>query len=565
MYLTVAILALLASSVHARMPNILILLADDMGYSDLGCYGNTSVRTPNIDSIARDGVKMTQHLTAASVCTPSRSALLTGRYPVRTGMAPKGIMRVNLWPYSTSGLPESEVTIAEITRQAGYRNALIGKWHLGLHRDRLGDHAHHPLNQGFDHFYGLIGTNLVDYGHEFKVVTHARPYWYGELFSIWAVTVTALVCLLKFRYVGPVTFLLAFMFWTLPVYAIYFLFDNMELFTSFLFRNHLLVEQPIRLAGLSQRLVNEGLEFMRNATDNDLPFLLVMSWVHMHVAIKTSIEFHGKSCLGRYGDGLQELDWSVGEMLRGLRDAGVEENTLVYFTSDNGGNLEIGADGGYNGRLKGGKGHGAPDGGIRVPGLMKWPGVLRTGAVTDEPTSQMDIIPIIADAVGVPLPVDRKYDGRGILPLLKEKVAISPHEFLFHYCGDKLHAVRYRPRTGHTTWKYVTHTPSLLPGRTTCRFMCSCNNAVPLATPDVYDMTSDPGETTPIEPESKMYREISAAVESAIREHVTSLDPVESQFRWDRLVPRVTWQPCCNGIFPFNCDCVDKKFENAKS
>ena len=116
---------------------------------------------------------------------------------------------------------------------------------------------------------------------------------YGQLFSVWAVTVTALVCLLKFRYVGPVTFLLAFMFWTLPVYAIYFLFDNMELFTSFLFRNHLLVEQPIRLAGLSQRLVNEGLEFMRNATDNDLPFLLVMSWVHMHVAIETSMEFHG--------------------------------------------------------------------------------------------------------------------------------------------------------------------------------------------------------------------------------------------------------------------------------
>ena len=108
----------------------------------------------------------------------------------------------------------------------------------------------------------------------------------------------------------------------------------------------------------------------------------------------------------------------------------------------------------------GGKGHGAPDGGIRVPGLMKWPGVLRTGAVTDEPTSQMDIIPIIADAVGVPLPVDRKYDGRGILPLLKEKVAISPHEFLFHYCGDKLHAVRYRPRTGESMMCAVCYSQS---------------------------------------------------------------------------------------------------------
>ncbi|XP_045187267.2 steryl-sulfatase-like isoform X2 [Mercenaria mercenaria] len=541
-------------------PNVIIFIADDLGYGDLGCYGNTSVRTPNIDSIAREGVKMTQHLTAASTCTPSRSAFLTGRYPVRTGMAATGLMRVNTWPYSSCGLPSSEVTFAEQTKKAGYMNGFIGKWHLGLHKDTLGDFEHHPLNQGFDYFYGLIGTNLDDFGHETKVITSQRPYWYGELFSIWAVTAVSLWCLYRANYIRVFSFVVFVFIWSVPVTFVYILFENYTLLSSFIHRNYDLVEQPIRLAGLSQRLVNEGLEFIQNATAAEKPFLLVMSWVHMHVFLRTAKEFEGRSKFGRYGDALEELDWSVGKILKAVRKYGLEDNTLVYFTSDNGGHLEIGTDGGYNGILKGGKTHGSPDGGIRVPGMIKWPSVLNEGKVIDEPTSLMDIYNLISTAVGVELPSDRQIDGRDILPLLKGDVSVSPHEFMFHYCGNRLKAARYRPRDGSKTWKLVTHEPDLIPGSKVCTFVCSCNFDVALTTPKLYDMTSDLGESNPIDANSNTYKEISSIILQAIDNHKNSVEPVETQFTWKKLAPKLTWQPCCNGRFPFKCLCTDPKY-----
>ncbi|XP_060596826.1 steryl-sulfatase-like isoform X2 [Ruditapes philippinarum] len=541
-------------------PNIILFIADDLGYGDLGCYGNTSVRTPQIDSLARDGVKMTQHLTAASTCTPSRSAFLTGRYPVRTGMAATGLMRVNTWPYSSCGLPSSEITFAEQTKKAGYLNGYIGKWHLGLHKDRIGDFEHHPLKQGFDYFYGTIGTNLDDFGYETKVITNQRPYWYGELFTIWAVTAVALWSLLRSKYIGTVMFIVLITLWTVPIICVYLLFENFTLLSSFVHRNFELVEQPIRLAGLSQRLVNEGVEFMQNATVARQPFLLVMSWIHMHVAIKTAKQFEGRSQFGRYGDALEELDWSVGAILKALEQLGHGDNTLIYFTSDNGGHLEIGTDGGYNGFLKGGKTHGAPDGGIRVPGIVKWPSVLPRGKVTDEPTSLMDIYNLVSTAVGVNLPSDREIDGEDILPLLKGDVSVSPREFMFHYCGNRLEAARYRPKGGSKTWKLVTHEPNLIPGSKLCQFVCSCNFNIHLATPKLYDMTSDPGETTPIDSNSKLYRDITPIIQNAIYNHKNSIKPVESQFTWAKLAPKLTWQPCCNGHFPFNCECIDPKY-----
>lgn len=334
----------------------------------------------------------------------------------------------------------------------------------------------------------------------------------------------------------------------------------MTLMSSFVHRNYDLVEQPIRLAGLSQRLVNEGLEFIQNATSKNQPFLLVMSWIHMHVYIRTAKEFEGKSKFGRYGDALEELDWSVGRILDSVKNNGLEDNTLVYFTSDNGGHLEIGTDGGYNGHLKGGKTHGAPDGGIRLPGIVKWPGVLPPNTVTDEPTHHMDMYQTISAAVGVNVPEDRQIDGRDILPLLKRETNVSPHEFMFHYCGNKLQAARYRPRQGPTTWKLVTHTPAYIPGRNVCRFVCSCNSAVPLSTPELYDMTSDPGETTPIDSNSQQYKDITTIILEGIKNHIKSIVPLESQFTWLKLGPMLRWQPCCNGTFPFNCHCVDLKY-----
>lgn len=230
---------------------------------------------------------------------------------------------------------------------------LSGKWHLGLHKT-YGDNEHHPLNQGFDYFYGTIGTNLDDFGRETKVITSLRPYWYYELFSIWAVTSMALLCLFRSGNISAFTFVLLIFLWSLPVTFVYWLMDNFELLVSFLHRNYDLIEQPIRLAGLSQRLVQEGSEFIRNASRSNQPFLVVMSWIHMHVYIRTAKEFTGiNSRFGRYGDALEELDWSVGEILKVVKELGKEDNTLVYFTSDNGGHVEIGREGGNNGILKG--------------------------------------------------------------------------------------------------------------------------------------------------------------------------------------------------------------------
>lgn len=224
---------------------------------------------------------------------------------------------------------------------------------MGHHRDKLGDNVHHPLSQGFHYFYGSIGTNLDDFGNVEKVILQQRPYWYGELLSTWYVTAVVIWCFLKSKYVSLPVFVVMVTVWSVPILVIYLVLDNLTLLGSYLYRNHDLVEQPIRLATLSQRLVHEGLEFMRNTTKEGKPFLIMMSWIHMHVAIETAPGFKGKSNLGRYGDALQELDWSVGEMLKGLQQLGVEDNTVVYFTSDNGGHVELGNLGGFNGGLKG--------------------------------------------------------------------------------------------------------------------------------------------------------------------------------------------------------------------
>lgn len=180
-----------------------------------------------------------------------------------------------------------------------------------------------------------------------------RPHWYGELFSTWLVVAMVLWCMWKTKYLSLVTSLIILLLWSMPFLGIWTLLENFELTASFVHRNYELVEQPMRLAGLSQRLVAEGLEFMKNATYSGQPFLIMMSWIHLHVAIRTGKEFEGVSQFGRYGDALTEMDWSVGEMLKGLKELGVDNDTLIYFSSDNGGHLEIVPDGGYNGHLKG--------------------------------------------------------------------------------------------------------------------------------------------------------------------------------------------------------------------
>ncbi|XP_041352309.1 steryl-sulfatase-like [Gigantopelta aegis] len=519
-------LAILVLQVRSRKPNIVLMIADDLGYGDVGCFGNSTLRTPHIDSLAADGAKLTQHLTASSLCSPSRAAMLTGRYPVRSG-----------------------------------------KWHLGWSKDRLSDFAHHPMKHGFDYFYGLPLTNIKDFGSEGeRLMKSVDPYIYYRILSIFLVMFITASCLYKSNNIGILFFLLILFTITAVFGLLYFVTDNFKLLNSQIYREYDNVEQPIDLETLMRKLVIEGQEFLEERSKDDAPFLLVMSWTHVHTYLHPAKRFGGKSRHGTYGDSVEELDWAVGEILKSLEQLGFKDNTMVYFTSDNGGHLEERnkhgePHGGYNGILRGGKAHGTVDGGIRVPTVMRWPGHITPGTVVDEPTSLMDVLPTVAKAMGASVPDDRQLDGYDLLPLLQKQTLVSSHEFMFHYCGTEVHAVRYRPREGKSVWKLALKEPPYLPGQDVCMFICHCANSITLDPPYLYDMTSDPGERRPMN--ATDLPEIYHKMQEALKDHQQGLIPVETQYSLAKLFWRPWLQPCCNSNYP-TCSCTDPKFNNKK-
>jgi arylsulfatase A-like enzyme len=256
------------------LPNVIIIFADDLGYGDLGCYGHPSIRTPHLDRMATEGLRFTDFYAAAAVCTPSRAALLTGRYAVRSGM------NAVLFPNSKGGLPPGEITLAEALKPAGYATAHIGKWHLGIHE------GSRPQDQGFDYTYGLPYSNDMDRREE--VPASAR---YGSE--------------------PPADG------WNVP-----------------LIRNGEIIERPVDQSTLTKRYTEEAVRFI--AANKGRPFFLYLAHTMPHTPLFASPQFKGRSLRGLYGDVVEELDWSMGEILAALRREGVAERTLVFFTSDNG-------------------------------------------------------------------------------------------------------------------------------------------------------------------------------------------------------------------------------------
>ncbi|KAJ8308874.1 hypothetical protein KUTeg_013748 [Tegillarca granosa] len=330
-----------------------------------------------------------------------------------------------------------------------------------------------------------------------------------------------------------------------------------------LMRDFEVVEQPIRLKGLTERLSKEGIEFMESRKKDKIPFFLVLSYTHVHTAIEVAEEFRGRTKHGRYGDAVEELDSGIGKVMASLQNLELADNTIVYFTSDNGGHKEERGlngeiDGGYNGIFKGGKAQGAVEGAIRVPSAVKWPGKIPAGTTVDEPTWQMDMFTTMANVMNISVPMERQIDGQNLLPLLSGQEKISPHEYFVHYCGEDVHAVRYRPRAGRKVWKLVYNTPNYLPGQDTCEYLCSCQSSITLDPPVLYELTSDPGERQPIKTStSKEYQEIANKINMALHHHKDGIVPVEKQFSLHNL----WWQPrlqiCCN--FPI-CECIDSKY-----
>ena len=340
-----------------RQPNFIIIFADDMGYGDVASYGHPTIRTTNLDRMASQGQKWTNFYTAASVCTPSRAGLLTGRLPIRSGMV-SNKKRV-LFPDSKGGLPQSENTIAKLLKQADYKTACIGKWHLGHLPEFL------PTSHGFDSYFGIPYSNDMDrIGGAGYIEACKNPE--GENFNV-------------------------------P-----------------LMRDEDIIERPAFQPTIIQRYTSETVRFIEENQKD--PFFIYLAHNMPHVPLYPSDQFKGKSERGIYGDVIEEIDWSVGQILESLERTGLDKNTMVIFTSDNGPWLMFQEHGGSAGLLRDGKGS-TFDGGMRVPSLFYWNGTIKPAMVIDNGTT-MDLLPTICSLAGVKLPNDRKYDGYDLSPVL---------------------------------------------------------------------------------------------------------------------------------------------------
>lgn len=406
---SIILLCLMASGLSASPgtsmddpPNLVIIFLDDLGYGDFGVYGHPTIRTPNIDRMAREGMRFTQFYVAASVCTPSRAAILTGRYPVRTGLVGGMIPSRVLFPDDTTGLLHEEVTIAEILKQKNYKTMAIGKWHLGHLPQFL------PMSQGFDGYFGIPYSNDMDFVPA------------GE---------------------GTESY------WNVP-----------------LMRDTAIVERPAYQATLTKRYTGEAVRFIKENANH--PFFLYLAHTMPHIPLFASSGFTGKSARGLYGDVVEEIDWSVAQVLKALKDSGIDENTLVILTSDNGPWLAKGENGGSAGLLRDGKGT-TWEGGMRVPMIARWPGTVPSGVTSQELLTSLDILPTSAALAGVALP-ERKLDGFDMLPVLKGEKT-SERDFFVYYRENRVYAARLGPwkahfitRTAYPDGPPVPHDPPLL-------------------------------------------------------------------------------------------------------
>jgi arylsulfatase A len=395
----------------ANHPNIILIMADDLGYGDLGCYGHPTIRTPNLDRMAAEGLRFTDFYSGANLCTPSRAALLTGRLAVRSGMA-GGPGRHVLYPTNSGGLPTNEITIATALKAEGYQTACIGKWHLG-HLPQFMPNSH-----GFDHFFGLPYSNDMD-----PINSKARN---AESPS------------------------------QNPDY---------KKFNVPLMRNEKILERPANQNTLTKRYTEEAIRFIQE--NKKKPFFIYFPQTFPHVPLFASEKFKSKSARGLYGDTVEEVDWSVGQIIETLRKEKLAENTLVIFTSDNGPWLNMKLNGGSGGLMRDGKA-GTWEGGHRVPAIAFWPGKIKPGRVTSEVASAMDLFSTSLKLGGAEIPKDRIIDGVDMSPILFDS-GHSQREAQFYYYGDQLYAIRkgvfkahFTTHDGYSKEPHVKHDPPLL-------------------------------------------------------------------------------------------------------
>lgn len=392
-------------------PNFVIIFCDDLGYGDLSVFGHPTIHTPRLDRMATEGQKWTNFYAAASVCTPSRAGLLTGRLPIRNGMCSD--KRRVLFPDSALGLPESEVTLAEALKEAGYATAAVGKWHLGHLPEYL------PTSNGFDSYYG------VPYSNDMDRVPNKGPAGRQGLMEP------------KSEY------------WNIP-----------------LMRGTEILERSPNQEYLTRNYTREAVSFIEAQAETPEPFFLYLAHSMPHVPIFASGTFSGTSQAGRYGDVIEEIDWSVGQILDTLKEHQLDRETLVVFTSDNGPWLPFKTHGGSAGHLRDGKGS-TWEGGMREPTIFWGPGQVAPGHI-HEMGSTLDLFATFLDLAGEALPSDRVYDGASLAPVLAGR-GHSPRREMFYYHGEQLYAVRkdafklhFTTKTEYTGQPPVTHDSPVL-------------------------------------------------------------------------------------------------------
>lgn len=427
-----------------QQPNVIVILADDLGYGDLSCFGSPTIKTPQLDKLANEGQKWTSFYSAANICTPSRTGLLTGRLPIRSGMCSN--VRGVLFPDSEGGLPDSEITIAEILKGEGYHTACIGKWHLGVIP------KYSPLKYGFDYFFGLPYSNDME-------LKEGLPYWE----------------------------------------SCYNPSDGM--FQVALMEQDTIVEKPVNQHTITRRYTEKSVQFIRENKDH--PFFLYLAQSMPHVPLFRSKDFIDKSDGGIYGDVIEEIDWSIGQILKTLKEEGLDKNTLVVFTSDNGPWAWFKDHGGSAGPLRGSKSF-TWEGGNRVPAIYWMPGTVKKGTVTQMGAS-VDLLPTICSLVGAKIPDDRMIDGKDVTKTLETLDAPERENFYF-YKGAKLIACRHG--------KYKLH-------------FFDTNN-INRAITELYDLEGDPGEKYNLAEERpelvQQIRDIAEAYTQSVKPVVNQLE-----------------------------------------
>lgn len=375
-------------SAQEPLPNFIVIFCDDLGWGDIGAFGNPVIQTPNIDRMIAEGQKWTEFYVAAPVCTPSRAGLLTGRYPIRNGMTSN--KRVVLFPDSGGGLPPEELTLAEMLKEKGYHTAAVGKWHLGHLPQYL------PTSQGFDSYFGIPYSNDMDKksGPNYRAEVVKDSSYYPDIS----------------HYQVP------------------------------LMRNLEIIERPADQNTITRKYTQQAIEFIREKKDS--PFFLYMPHSMPHIPLFASDSFRGRSKRGLYGDVIEELDWSVGQILDTVRELKIDQKTMVIFTSDNGPWLSFQTHGGSAGALRAGKGT-TFEGGQRVPTVFWWPGKIKPGVVS-EMGSTLDLMATFASLTGSAIRKDVKMDSYDLSPVLFNGRK-SPRQEFYYWTRAELHAVRSGP------------------------------------------------------------------------------------------------------------------------